>query len=120
MVPFRVKKVEKTWGHELWLANNETENYCAKILFIKKNKSTSMHYHVKKHETMHVLKGTLMVEGLGDRHNFGHKFAMMAKEGESLEIERGRAHKLVAHHEDLTIIEASTFHRDKDSYRLHK
>ena len=120
MVPFNPKKVEKDWGYEIWLANNKHENYCAKILFIEKDKSTSMHYHVKKHETMYVLKGTLMVNGLGDRHSFGHQFSMTAQEGESLEIERGRPHKLAAHHEDLTIIEASTFHEDEDSYRLYK
>ena len=118
MVPFKPKKVEKPWGHEIWLANNEEENYCAKILFIKKDKSTSMHYHLDKHETMHVLRGTLMVDGLQDRHSQAYRFSMRAEEGESLEIERSRAHKLIAHHEDLTVIEASTFHKDEDSYKL--
>jgi len=118
MVPFNPKRVEKPWGYEIWLANNEHENYCAKILFIEKNKSTSMHYHLKKHETMYVLKGTLMVDSISDRHNLGYSFSMMAKEGESMEIERGRVHKLIAHQEDLTIIEASTFHEDEDSHRI--
>ena len=120
MVPFKPKKVEKPWGHEIWLANNEKENYCAKILFIEKNKSTSMHYHLQKHETMFVLEGKLMVDGLLNRHTQSYKFSMSAKQGESMEIERGRAHKLIADGEDLTIIEASTFHKDEDSYRSFK
>ena len=120
MIPIRPKKVEKSWGYELWLANNMEENYCTKILFIEKNKSTSMHYHVKKHETMYVLNGTLMVDGLAERHTQSHKYSMLFKKGETLEIERGRPHKLIAHREDLTIIEASTFHEDKDSYRITK
>ena len=120
MVPFKLKKVEKDWGHEIWLANNEGEDYCGKILFIKKNNSTSMHYHLTKHETMYVLEGNLMIDGLADRHTQSYKFSMTVKQGESAEIERGRAHKLIAHGEDTTIIEVSKFHRDEDSYRLWK
>ena len=32
----KAKKVDKEWGYELWLANNEEENYCGKLLYIKK------------------------------------------------------------------------------------
>ena len=35
MAPFNPKKVEKEWGYEIWLANDEKEDYCGKILFIK-------------------------------------------------------------------------------------
>ena len=31
-----VKKVDKPWGYEIWMANNEANDYCGKILFIKK------------------------------------------------------------------------------------
>jgi mannose-6-phosphate isomerase-like protein (cupin superfamily) len=120
MVPFKLKKVEKEWGHEIWLANNKDEDYCGKILFIKKNKSTSMHYHLSKHETMYVLEGSLMIDGLADRHSQSYKFSMLVGEGESVEIERGRPHKLIADEQDTTIIEVSTFHKDEDSYRLWK
>ena len=61
------KKVDKDWGFEIWLANNEKENYCGKILGIFEDKSTSMHYHVNKHETFYVLEGTLEVDMLADR-----------------------------------------------------
>ena len=54
-----VKKVEKSWGHELWLANNEEHDYCGKILHINKGHKSSIHYHENKHETMYVLKGEL-------------------------------------------------------------
>ena len=118
MVPFNAKKVDKEWGYEIWLANNKDENYCAKILFIEKNKSTSMHYHIKKHETMYVLRGKLLIDGLAERHTQSHKYSILVEQGQSVEIERGRAHKLIAHHEDLMIVEASTFHEDEDSHRL--
>ena len=77
-----------------------------------------MHYHSAKHETMYVLKGKLMIDGLVDRDSQEHKFSVTANEGESLEIERGKAHKLIADGEDTTIIEISTFHKDEDSHRL--
>lgn len=118
MVPFKPKKVKKPWGYEIWLANNINNNYCAKILFIEKNKSTSMHYHLQKHETFYVLEGDLMVDGLGDRHSTSYKFSLNAKEGESMEMERGHPHKLIANEKDTILIEASTFHQDSDSYRL--
>ena len=42
------KFVEKRWGSETWFANNEQHNYCGKILYIKKNCYSSMHYHLEK------------------------------------------------------------------------
>lgn len=118
MVPLKPKRVEKTWGHEVWLVNNEEEDYCGKILFIREGQSTSMHYHTDKHETMYVLKGTLMIDGLAGNRSKKHTYSVIVKEGESIEIERDRAHKLIAHGEDVTIIETSTLHRDEDSHRL--
>ena len=120
MVPFIPKKVEKRWGYESWLANNENEDYCGKILFIKKGQSTSMHYHVSKHETFYVLEGTLRVDMLREKDQpKSHPFTMTCKQGESMEMDRSRPHKLIAAEEDVTLIEISKFHKDEDSYRLY-
>ena len=44
------KRVEKLWGNELWIHNDE--EYCGKLLvFEKKMANFSMHYHLKKKET---------------------------------------------------------------------
>ena len=56
------KKINKDWGYEIWMANNEEENYCGKILYIKAGHSTSMHFHAKKHETFYILEGVLELE----------------------------------------------------------
>ncbi len=120
MTPFKPKKVEKEWGYELWLANDEEEDYCCKILFIKKGHSTSMHYHINKHETFHVFRGKLRVDMLRDRNAQEHPFTMSCEEGECMKMERERAHKLIADGEDLTLIEMSTCHKDSDSHRLWK
>lgn len=121
MSPFKPKVVEKDWGHELWLANNEEEDYCGKILYIKKGKSTSMHYHVDKHETFYVLEGTLRIDVLRDRDDINaHPFSAICNEGDSMEMERERPHKLIAMDHSVTLIEISKFHRDEDSKRLFK
>jgi len=121
MAPFNPKKVEKDWGYELWLVNNKDENYCGKILFIKKGESTSMHYHVDKHETFHVIAGVLRVDMLRDKNKPDlHPFTITCKEGESMEMKRERAHKLMAVEGDVTLIEISKFHRDEDSHRLYR
>ena len=57
-----IKKVDKDWGYELWLANNEQENYCGKILFIREGYKGSMHFHNEKHETFYILEGKLKVD----------------------------------------------------------
>lgn len=44
--------VEKSWGHEDWIANSPL--YCGKDLFIKKGKWLSLHYHKLKTETFYV------------------------------------------------------------------
>ena len=121
MVPFNPKKVEKEWGYEIQLANNEKEDYCGKILFIKEGYHSSMHYHLDKHETFYVLEGVLRVDMLRDRNNpDAHPFTITAKQGESMEMEREQAHMLIAEDGDVKLIEISTFHRDEDSHRLYR
>ena len=112
----KAKTHEKKWGREVWLANNEAENYCGKILFINKGENTSMHYHVKKHETFYVIEGSLQVNLL-DTSN-GKKETLTLEEGETLEIKRGQPHQLIAHNGHVAFIETSTFHKNEDSYRL--
>lgn len=108
-------KVDKRWGHEIWMANNEKWDYCGKILFIRGGHSTSMHYHMDKHETFYVLEGSLELELLDTKN--GEKSLVLLEVGDGYEIQRGQPHKLGASI-DTKIIETSTFHRDEDSHRL--
>ena len=41
-----MKIVEKGWGRETWLHNDE--KYCGKILFFNAGKKCSLHYHKLK------------------------------------------------------------------------
>ncbi len=51
-------KVNKPWGHELWL-NGEDQDYCLKEIFLKANNQTSLQYHHMKEETNILYQGQI-------------------------------------------------------------
>lgn len=52
-----IYKVNKPWGHELWL-NEQHPCYALKEIFIKKGTKTSLQYHNFKRETNLLIDGT--------------------------------------------------------------
>ena len=111
------KYVDKRWGSETWFANNEEHNYCGKILHIHKEKNTSMHFHIDKHEVFQILEGTLQVDYIDTKS--GDVNTSFVHAGECMEMPQAVPHKLIANKEDVKLIEASTFHKDSDSYRVY-
>jgi mannose-6-phosphate isomerase-like protein (cupin superfamily) len=110
-------KVEKAWGHELWIHNNE--EYCGKLLvFNKIGDKFSMHYHLKKKETWYVQKGGFIFNWI-DVEN-GKLNTKVLGAGDSVLIERGLPHQLEAMVDESTIFEVSTQHFDEDSYRVYR
>ena len=114
---FKPKLVEKRWGSELWTANDSVHDYCGKILHIKEGHSTSMHYHEKKHETFHILEGTLKVEYINTTE--GTLNSINVCEGESMKLPVLTPHKLYAFEGSVTFIESSTYHMDSGSFRIY-
>lgn len=112
------KFVEKRWGSETWFANNEQHNYCGKILYIKKDCYSSMHYHLEKHEVFYITDGILVVYTIDS--TTGDIKKTLLNRGQRMEIPQGLAHQLVAWGDDVTFVEVSTFHRDEDSYRVQE
>jgi len=94
----KVKIVEKPWGREIWIA--QEEEYAGKILEIKKGFKTSLHYHNVKKETMYILEGE--VEILVEK---GEKITL--KEGQSITLEPKDKHRIIAK-SDVKIFEVST------------
>ena len=82
----KAKKVDKEWGYELWLANDEKENYCGKLLYIKKGHSSSMHYHSLKHETFYILRGKLELELIDTQTT--EKNVVIMEEGDTFVLPR--------------------------------
>jgi quercetin dioxygenase-like cupin family protein len=103
------KKVEKVWGTEEWIVNNE--RYCGKILNLNKGFRCSIHHHKEKHETFHILSGRILLE-------LNNTKKLMTA-GETQTIKQNEKHRFTGL-EDSKIIEFSTTHKEEDSYRDSK
>ena len=109
------KVVDKEWGYEIWMANNEVNDYCGKILHIVQGHKFSMHFHRDKHETFYILKGKVLLKTIKTEDTEIEE--VILEEGDAYEINRLVPHQVEAL-EEADIIESSTFHRDEDSYRV--
>jgi mannose-6-phosphate isomerase-like protein (cupin superfamily) len=111
------KRVEKQWGYELWVHNDV--DYCGKLLvFNKEGDKFSMHYHLKKKETWFVQEGGFLFKWI-DVENAELKSQTLVT-GQSVLIERGLPHQLIALVDNSIIFEVSTEHFDEDSYRVYR
>ena len=111
-----MKRVEKGWGYELWIHNDE--EYCGKLLYFKKGKKCSLHYHDLKKETFYVQSGRLECTfyNLDEPEK---KSTLILAAGDSKEIPRRLVHQMKAL-EDTVMFEFSTQHFDEDSIRIEK
>jgi len=101
-----INKVQKVWGNEEWIVNNEL--YCGKILSLNEGYQCSMHYHKNKHETFFILDGLILMEVDGEKK--------IMKKGDVQVIDKNIKHRFIGL-KDSKIIEFSTHHEDEDSYR---
>jgi len=109
------KIVQKGWGEEIWIHNDE--EYCGKILrFFKKGNKFSLHYHVIKKESWYVGRGSFEYFWLDTEK--GEEHSRYIPIGTCITIERGQPHQLVALEDNSEIFEVSTQHFDEDSYRI--
>ena len=55
----KIKKVNKPWGYELWIASNVNKaKFAMKEIFIKSGFKTSFQFHEKKEECNYIINGT--------------------------------------------------------------
>ena len=105
----------KTWGSEVWFANNE--RYCGKMLIVKQGLWSSngkFHYHKLKDETFFVIEGTLLL----DYQDFdGTFYEIELNVGGSFRVPPGMKHRFTSKDGLCRFIEASTQHLEEDSYR---
>jgi mannose-6-phosphate isomerase-like protein (cupin superfamily) len=98
----RPRRVEKPWGHELIWA--ETEFYVGKILHVKAGEALSVQMHEKKDETMHLLRGEIILRvGSSPDALSAVPFGL----GDSVRIQPGTIHMIEAV-TDVDVLEAST------------
>jgi|TARA_R110000796_G_scaffold3176_2_gene12174 mannose-6-phosphate isomerase-like protein (cupin superfamily) len=111
------KIVQKGWGEEVWIHNDE--EYCGKLLrFFKAGNKFSLHYHIKKKESWYVGKGSFTYIYLDLER--GIEVEKIIKVGTCLTIDRQEPHQLIALEDMSEIFEVSTQHFDEDSYRIRK
>lgn len=110
-------RVEKNWGYEEWIHNDE--EYCGKLLVFTKNRNRfSMHYHIIKKETWYIQQGRFQFNWI-DVDN-GELKSTTLETGQSVLIERGLPHQLMALEDNSIVFEVSTEHFDEDSYRIYR
>lgn len=124
--PENRKRLDKRWGWEEWIVNNE--EYCGKRLhFNKMGISTSIHFHVKKAETMYVERGLFQVTTFSIKQDYfgnrtGECVIYTLRPGESITIPRYMPHRIEAQVlsscGDAIMIEFSTHDDIEDSYRI--
>jgi quercetin dioxygenase-like cupin family protein len=112
----------KGWGYESWIVNNE--KYCGKLLFFKKGKRCSLHYHKLKDETFYVHKGRLeILYGPFDKDAEEGQWSILdvqvLEAGDTFHVPVGMLHQMVGL-EDTEMFEFSTQHFEEDSYRINK
>lgn len=108
-----IKIVQKGWGEEVWLVNDDF--YCLKLLKVNKGGQCSIHFHIYKRETFYVIDGGVQ---LYLRFNLKEKIVKLHK-GQSITIPRLVEHKFSASG-STKILECSTKHREEDSIRIEK
>jgi len=97
-VPYRV---DKPWGYELVWAR--TDRYVGKILHVRAGHVLSLQYHQRKDETMHVLRGELILR----TQPAGELMTRSFRAGESVHIPAALIHQIEAV-VDSDVLEAST------------
>lgn len=108
--------VPKGWGYEKWIANSEL--YCGKLLFIKKGKKTSWHYHEIKDEVMFVQSGEVEIL-YSDSKKIEEAKRIIITKGQAFHVYTGLVHRIIAL-EDTELFEFSTQHFDSDSIRIER
>lgn len=116
--------VSKGWGYEHWFVNKK--EYCGKLLFFKRGRKCSFHYHKIKDETFYIHKGRLKVWWSMDdnlptltvKGDVAGGITIL-ESGDTFYVPTGMRHMMEGL-EDTEMFEFSTQHFDNDSYRIIK
>ncbi len=104
--------IEKTWGIEFVLENNEL--YCSKFLLLRTGCTSSKHFHRVKDETFIIVEGECLLEL--------DKRVYHLKRGDKQRIRPNHPHRFFIPRclPYCVILEVSTPHRETDVVRLSK
>lgn len=108
-------RVKKGWGYEIWIENNN--RYCGKLLFFRKNKKCSWHYHRLKEETFYLQAGRLLLR-YGWDEDITKSEGLILNPGDSFHVSVGMKHQMTGLLTSNVLFEFSTQHLDSDSIRI--
>ncbi len=113
----KYEHIEKLWGYEIILVNND--KYCSKLLVIEPSFRCSLHKHILKTETFFVVEGVVMLEVIMPDNNHA-MFTLIP--GDNYHLDPGVYHRFWTPSKDHSsiILEISTPHIDSDSYRMEE
>ena len=107
------KIIKKPWGHEeIW--GNVPGKYLGKTLHINMRNRLSLQKHLKKEETVYVVRGVLTLEV---QNMLGNINKVKLGPGECYHIPPKTIHRFSAEKGDVVIVEVSTYYPD-DVVRL--
>ena len=106
---------ERGWGYEVWIEN--IPEYCGKVLVLESGKRSSLHFHMKKKETMYLESGLVIIKLIDPET--GKEYGVELNEKDSLLIPQGQTHQIIAM-KNSRLFEFSTIHDELDSYRVEK
>lgn len=111
---YKPERHPKGWGYEDWICNNDT--YCGKLLYFKKGKKCSWHYHKIKDEVFYLQSGRLLVRY--SKQDAIEKCTTITLEpGDCFHVPTDLRHQMEAL-EDAELFEFSTTHFEEDSNRI--
>lgn len=125
---YYLNKVDKLWGRERWLINNEL--YCAKYLDLTSGGMSSLHYHKVKDECFYIEEGACCVVVYSSVENEpldrSSETIHYMRGGDSVRIRPWTPHRFFCYPKDANmglgckILEVSTTHDDNDVVRLEE
>ena len=107
---------KKGWGNEVIIISSRENNYTGKILNFNQNTKTSTHFHSIKNKTLYVLSGSITIGVIDPVDTTQYTYTVDTDE--AFDIEPNVTHYLEAKNGPATILELSTYHEDKDVYRV--
>jgi len=108
-----IRSNEKVWGREDVFA--DTGSYCGKLMRLNKGYRCSIHKHLEKDETFHILSGLVRLEIFNDDQT--QTEVHMMRPGDSFRILPGTYHRFTGL-ADSAFVEVSSKDSAADNVRL--
>jgi len=103
-----------SWGHAKILFRNDS--VCSKELNFHLGHKTSLHYHMRRQETLYCQSGLFTLRVFNSKRAQIEEFKFY--QGQSIDIERGNPHQIVCL-ESGVIIETSLTYQEEDVVRIY-